>query len=248
MVLTFVLLYSFVFSLYQYKTGGSRIKAILGVLLGLATLAKGPLGILLPSFTFLTFLCWKRNLTFLKQLRPITVISTCVAIAGSWYLLALWQGGREFLFMVIKENFALSSARTPAIRIRFGGTCPISFSGRRPGACSFHPWRFFFIESERNWQNKNPLFCRLASDSFFLFAFPSIDSLWRVHPTRWLSRSQLPQILRFSLQSMGRSPRQTGLFCCFEIDYNSKLVGCSSSCGLIELICLSLFFRRYLLS
>ena len=48
MALTFVLLCSFVFFLYQYKTGGSRIKAILGVLLGLATLAKGPLGFCFP--------------------------------------------------------------------------------------------------------------------------------------------------------------------------------------------------------
>ena len=26
-------------------------------------------------------------------------------VAGLWYFLALSQGGREFLFMVIKENF-----------------------------------------------------------------------------------------------------------------------------------------------
>ena len=35
------------------------------------------------------------------------------------------------------------------------------------------------------------------------------DSLLRAYLTRWLSRSHLPQILCFSLQSMGRSPRRT---------------------------------------
>jgi len=133
MALTFVLLCSFVFFLYQYKTGGSRIKAILlGVLLGLATLAKGPLGFVLPSFTFLTFLCWKRNLTFINQLKPITVISTCAAVAGSWYLLALWQGGREFLFMVIKENFGTVIGADAGHPHPFWSYLPYLFLGAGP--------------------------------------------------------------------------------------------------------------------
>lgn len=149
MALTFVLLCSFVFFLYQYKNGGGRIKAILlGVLLGLATLAKGPLGFVLPSFTFLTFLCWKRHLTFLKQLKPITVISTCAAVAGSWYLLALWQGGREFLFMVIKENFGTVIGEDAGHPHPFWSYVPYLFLGTAPWSL-FFPSMAIFLYGER---------------------------------------------------------------------------------------------------
>jgi hypothetical protein len=105
MALTFVLLCSFLFFFYLYETGGGRKKAIvLGILLGLAMLAKGPLGFVLPCFTFLTFLSIKRDWAFLKRLHPVTVLGVCALVAGSWYLSALWQGGKEFLLLVVKEN------------------------------------------------------------------------------------------------------------------------------------------------
>jgi 4-amino-4-deoxy-L-arabinose transferase-like glycosyltransferase len=105
MALTFVLLCSFLFFLYLYSTGGGQRKAIIfGFLLGLAMLSKGPLGFVVPCFTVLLFLWMKGDLAFLKQLHPVTVVTVCAIVAGSWYLLALWQGGKEFLFMVIREN------------------------------------------------------------------------------------------------------------------------------------------------
>lgn len=107
MALTFALVCSFLFFFYVYRTGGGRKKAVvLGILLGAATLAKGPLGFVLPCFTFLTFLAIKRDLPFLKRLHPITVMIVCALVAGSWYLFAFWQGGGKFLAVVIKENFS----------------------------------------------------------------------------------------------------------------------------------------------
>jgi 4-amino-4-deoxy-L-arabinose transferase-like glycosyltransferase len=138
MALTFVLVCSFLFFLYLYRTGGGRNKAILlGLFLGLATLAKGPLGLVLPCFTFLTFLWRKRDLTFLKQLHPIIVISVCALVAGSWYLLALWQGGREFLFMVIKENFSTVVGEEAGHPHPFWWYIPNFFQRTAP-------WSFFF--------------------------------------------------------------------------------------------------------
>jgi len=49
------------------------------------------------------------------------------------------------------------------------------------------------------------IICRLNPVSNFRRCFPSIDSFSRDHPSRCLSRSHLPQILSFSLQSIGRS-------------------------------------------
>ncbi len=108
MTLTFVLLCSFLFFLYLYRSGGGWKKSIfLGLLLGLATLAKGPLGFVVPSFTALIFLWAKRDLSFFKKLHPFTVMGVCLIVAGSWYGLALWQGGKDFLVLVIRENFPL---------------------------------------------------------------------------------------------------------------------------------------------
>jgi 4-amino-4-deoxy-L-arabinose transferase-like glycosyltransferase len=138
MALTFVLLCSFLFFFYLYETGGGRRKAVvLGILLGLAMLAKGPLGLVLPCFTFLTFLWTKRDLVFLKRLHPFTVISVCALVAGSWYLSALWQGGKGFLFMVIKENFGTVIGRGSGHPHPFWWYIPYLFQ-------NMAPWSLFF--------------------------------------------------------------------------------------------------------
>jgi 4-amino-4-deoxy-L-arabinose transferase-like glycosyltransferase len=193
MALTFVLLCSFIFFFYLYKTGGGRTKAIiLGIFLGLATLAKGPLGFVLPSFTFLTFLCWKRNLTFLKQLKPITVISSCAAVAGSWYLLALWQGGREFLFLVIKENFGTVIGADAGHPHPFWSYVPYLFLGTAPWSL-FFPSLAIFLYAEREklaeqellyfaiWALTVVIFFSLFSQKravYILSAYPSISLLF----------------------------------------------------------------------
>jgi 4-amino-4-deoxy-L-arabinose transferase-like glycosyltransferase len=102
MALTFVMLCYFLFFLYLYRSGGSRGKAIVfGVLLGLATLAKGPLGFVIPCFAVVAFLWVRKDWNFLTQLHPFTV---CAIIAGSWYVAAYEQGGKDFLTVVIREN------------------------------------------------------------------------------------------------------------------------------------------------
>src|SRR5262245_21212336 len=108
MTLTFVLLCAFLFFFYSYRTGGGRKKAIiLGLILGLATLAKGPLGFVVPVFTYLLFLWVQRDLSFVRRLHPFLLVSICAVVAGLWYALALWQGAESFLDVVIKENFSM---------------------------------------------------------------------------------------------------------------------------------------------
>ncbi|MGE5305101.1 MAG: ArnT family glycosyltransferase [Alphaproteobacteria bacterium] len=138
MALTFVLLCAFLFFLYLYRTGGGRKKAIvLGILLGLAMLAKGPLGLVVPCFTFFTFLLINRDLAFLKRLHPFTVASVCAVVAGSWYLLAFGQGGKEFLAMVIKENFGSVVGREAGHSHPFWWYIPYLFQ-------NMAPWSLFF--------------------------------------------------------------------------------------------------------
>ena len=92
MTLTFVLLCAFLFFLYSYRTGGGRKKAIiLGLILGLATLARGPLGFVVPGFTYLLFLWVRRDLSFVRRLHPFYLL----ALVRSWQVHGMrWLCGR----------------------------------------------------------------------------------------------------------------------------------------------------------
>ena len=92
--------------LYHERDFG-LLKALgLPLLLGLATLAKGPLGLVLPGIIFFIFLALRRDLAFIQKLHPLTSGIIFLAIAGSWYAAALWQGGPSFfLRQIVDENF-----------------------------------------------------------------------------------------------------------------------------------------------
>lgn len=105
MTLSFCMLCCFLFFYYFYRTGGGKNKAwVFGILLGLATLTKGPLGFLIPVFTALIFLWLRGDFRFLKKAHPLLIIIVCAIVAGSWYGLAFWQGGKAFLLEVFREN------------------------------------------------------------------------------------------------------------------------------------------------
>ena len=77
----------------------------LAVLLACATLAKGPVGIVVPGSVFLVFLTVRRDFAFIKKLYPWRSGTLFLLLAGSWYALALWQGGEAFFIrQVIDEN------------------------------------------------------------------------------------------------------------------------------------------------
>ncbi len=105
MTLNFILLGFFLFFYTTYRSGGGRGKAIaLGVIAGLAVLAKGPLGGVIPGFTILIFLFCQRDLSFLRKLHPFTMFFVAALVAGSWYLLAFSEGGESFLRRLLHEN------------------------------------------------------------------------------------------------------------------------------------------------
>lgn len=112
-----------------------------GVALGLATLTKGPAGLVLPLLVFATFLAiatsWRR--LPLLQLLCVALIST--AIAATWYLAAYRVGGEEFLqVQVMRENvarlFGLKNYETGHSSPFF--TSPLLF------VSGFFPWSLFF--------------------------------------------------------------------------------------------------------
>jgi 4-amino-4-deoxy-L-arabinose transferase-like glycosyltransferase len=86
--------------------GPDALRYFLAIALGLAVLAKGPVGALLPGIAIFLFLIFARRLRDLWKLAtPGTVIVT-VAIASSWYLACLF--GRRYGFLnrqIGGENF-----------------------------------------------------------------------------------------------------------------------------------------------
>ena len=73
--------------------------------MGVATLTKGPVGIILPCLTTGTFLLI-RGTTFSKAFTSLFVIAivSCI-LPGIWYFFAWKQGGGEFINLIIEENF-----------------------------------------------------------------------------------------------------------------------------------------------
>lgn len=88
---------------YERKQKGIPWLAIL--FMGCATLTKGPVGIILPCFVTGVFL-WIREGKFWKPSFTLAGIAllACV-IPAIWYVLAYQQGGKEFLDLVMEENF-----------------------------------------------------------------------------------------------------------------------------------------------
>jgi len=92
--------------LYKQRDFGVAKSLGLPILVGLATLAKGPIGVLIPSLAIFVFLWLRHDFLFVKKLHPFASAAVFLLIAGSWYGLALWQGGPAFfLRQIIDENF-----------------------------------------------------------------------------------------------------------------------------------------------
>jgi 4-amino-4-deoxy-L-arabinose transferase-like glycosyltransferase len=142
MTLTVCMVMAFLFFLFLYRRHqASQIEALLFFfVLGLATLAKGPVGVLLPGLTVGVFLALQRDLKFLRQLHLVPGSVLLVLIAGSWYGLALWQGGQAF--------FAKQILRKNLLRFFASGTAGVGHK---------HP--FYYLLPK--------LFLRMAPWSFF---------------------------------------------------------------------------------
>ena len=78
-----------------------------GAAMGLATLAKGPLGLLLPGLVLLGFAAFTRDLRPLRlALHPLAIVSFLI-VAGPWYGAILADQGRHFVdVFLLNHNVA----------------------------------------------------------------------------------------------------------------------------------------------
>jgi 4-amino-4-deoxy-L-arabinose transferase-like glycosyltransferase len=71
---------------------------------GLATLAKGPLGLLLPILVVLGYLVATREWRFVRELAAPRVIAAFVLVAAPWYVAILRDQGRHFLDVFVLDH------------------------------------------------------------------------------------------------------------------------------------------------
>jgi len=88
------------------KRGSTYVRYLLAIALGLAVLAKGPVGALLPGLAIAIFLVAERRLREVWRLATPGAVLLTLAIASSWYLACLF--GRRYGFLdrqIGSENF-----------------------------------------------------------------------------------------------------------------------------------------------
>ena len=106
--LTFFTTASLLFFLqwYQHTSRGrggeerdKRNLSIYGFYIGmaLATLAKGPVGFILPLLVSLVYLLLQKDWKAMKRMRLLTGMALFIVIVLSWYLPAVLKGGQNFL-------------------------------------------------------------------------------------------------------------------------------------------------------
>ena len=86
-----------------YREGGPLLPAY--ALAGLAVLAKGPVGFLLPALIVGVFLVLRRDPGAAARMRPVAGLLVLAAVAAPWYLVAGKAFGAEFFLRQNLERF-----------------------------------------------------------------------------------------------------------------------------------------------
>ena len=110
--------------------------------MALATLGKGPVGLLLPAMVAVTYLGCRGDLARLRQMRILEGVIAAVVVAGFWYALAIVHGGKAFVYKQLwVENlgrFVAADSTGAGHQHPFYYMIGGFFTG-------FAPWSFFVI-------------------------------------------------------------------------------------------------------
>ncbi len=94
------------YQLYHWCEKGQKgFPIIATIFMGIATLTKGPVGIILPCLVTGTYLLIKGT-KFSKAFFPLVMVGiiSCI-LPAIWYVLAYQQGGESFINLMMEENF-----------------------------------------------------------------------------------------------------------------------------------------------
>lgn len=124
--------------IYCGERRGKLYSMGLGFLLACATLAKGPVGLVIPLLIIGAFLWLKHDFAFSKELHLLSGAAVFLIVAGGWYAAALWQGGSAFwVRQIIEENFGTAGGNYGHHQ-PYSYYLPIFF-------VNFLPWSYFIL-------------------------------------------------------------------------------------------------------
>lgn len=116
--------------------------AALYLCMALATLAKGPVGIILPGLCALVYLAIRGDLARLRRMHVVLGGIVTLAVAGSWYALAIRAGGEGF---VHKQLLVENALRFFAARSSGAGHVHPFYYMIGGVLTGFAPWSFFLF-------------------------------------------------------------------------------------------------------
>jgi 4-amino-4-deoxy-L-arabinose transferase-like glycosyltransferase len=106
MLLTFLIVWALTrLFRWEEKKKLKGFPLLIPLIMSLAVLTKGPVGIVLPLLVFGIYLLFLRYnfWRIILKLIPLALLSSILPLI--WYVLAYQQGGKEFLDLVLAENF-----------------------------------------------------------------------------------------------------------------------------------------------
>jgi len=144
--------------LYEQREFGWIKSLGLPLLLGLAALSKGPVGVIVPALIILVFLGLRRDLGFLRRLHPLTSAAVFLLVAGSWYGAALWEGGSKFfLRQIVDENFRTAAGTYGHFQPVYY-YLPIFLENTLPWSCFLPPLALFLYRKRDSLAGEHLLF------------------------------------------------------------------------------------------
>ncbi len=155
----------FFFRVFQERATQPRTLFLFYASVGFAILAKGPLGLLLPILVGGSFLWWTKELAFLRRLRLGHGLLIAGGIAASWYVLAVFQGGGEFVQrQILDENvfrFFASEKGGPSREHTFLYYLPTLVVGMLPWSLFLPALGLTLYRADGLWREKKHLYLLL---------------------------------------------------------------------------------------
>lgn len=161
-----LVLFDFIYREEEYRTARSLALALL---LGLATLAKGPLGVAVPGFVIVIFLAIRRDLAFVKKLPLVTGTVVFLLVAASWYGLASVQGGEGFLRRQILDETLRTGVGSYGHHQPFYYFVPVLFYNMLPWSFFFPALALFLYRERRRLQDRHLLYPLVWVGAVFFF-------------------------------------------------------------------------------
>lgn len=120
---------------YQNTRFRKRHLLLMYAALGLAVLAKGPVGLALPAMVIGLYLLFEKNLRFIREMRIGWGILIFLAVASPWYILIILKDPAYAAYFFIKKNIGSFLSSDARHADPFYYYIPVLFGGFFPWSC-----------------------------------------------------------------------------------------------------------------